>query len=440
MNAADESVSSDQIISEAESLKEEKFYYLTAAIAESRTALAKMINNEDESFKLKAKHQEYKVKFDFRHYVREIVIELDGNPSGKFELTWVSWTANKSESKSATASNNQVIFNISDLITGFSILPPEKMLGLSSISIKAVKVVGISLQEFHAKLLRLGTIERLRKNAMVEVENLKSNISIHDAEIEKRKLQADEISSNIKSLMADIDKVDLEKEEADRALETTQIALKSAESQLTSLNQTTIAVEKEITDKKSINSQLAGDIAKKGAALTGLKSQINLFPTEIKGFADEGASAISKYLILSFLPIALIFFLGYDLYESGKALASYAPQGALETIYLMAVRMPYVVVAFAIAGAAFKVSQIFAGEIIAIYRQRLNLTKLSILAKDVSDSSAAGLELDDDSIYEKRVYLKMLILREHLKPYLPDTFSYVEKTRTSQDAGESVGE
>jgi len=440
MSTSEEAASADQIISEADGLKEESFLNLSATIAESKTALAKLINNAAADVVLKAKHREYKVKLDNRYYVREIIIELSGNPSGSFELTWTSWTKNGVASKKAAAANNQIVVSVSDLITDFTLLPPEKMLGFSSVAIKSVKVVGINQHEFHSKLLRLGIIERLRKDALTEIDKLKAQIASQDAEVKSRQDKADEISANINELDASIEKIEQEAKEATEKLEATVLAIKNAEGQLNSINQTAIAVEKEITDKKALNGRLASQVEKNLQTLSELKSQINLFPTEIKGFADEGAGAISKYLILSFLPIVLIFFLGYDLYESGKAMISHIPQGTIEKIYLMAARVPYVVVTFAIAGASFKVAQIFINEIISIYRQRLNLTKLSILAKDVSDSSAASLGLSDDALYEKRVYLKMLILREHLKSYLPTSFSYRERAKPDENESEEEEE
>ena len=60
----------------------------------------------------------------------------------------------------------------------------------------------------------------------------------------------------------------------------------------------------------------------------------------------------------------------------------------------------------------------FFNELIKINRQRLNLTKISIIAKDVSASAEQGLDLTSEQIYRLRTESKMSLLREHLKEYI----------------------
>ena len=56
-------------------------------------------------------------------------------------------------------------------------------------------------------------------------------------------------------------------------------------------------------------------------------------------------------------------------------------------------------------------------------RQRLNLTKVSIIAKDVSNSIELDLGLSEEEKYHKRLALKMDLLRDHLKTYISSEFS-----------------
>lgn len=55
---------------------------------------------------------------------------------------------------------------------------------------------------------------------------------------------------------------------------------------------------------------------------------------------------------------------------------------------------------------------------IKINRQRLNLTKISIIAKDVSSASEHELALSSDEVYRLRTELKMKLLGDHLKDYI----------------------
>lgn len=69
-------------------------------------------------------------------------------------------------------------------------------------------------------------------------------------------------------------------------------------------------------------------------------------------------------------------------------------------------------------------------------QQRLNLTKISIIAKDVSDASEDDLSLDDAARYEHRTHLKMNLLREHLKGYLAEDYEYKQRDLPPHDPKE----
>ena len=47
-------------------------------------------------------------------------------------------------------------------------------------------------------------------------------------------------------------------------------------------------------------------------------------------------------------------------------------------------------------------------------RQRLSLTKVSIIAKDISQAAESGLKLSDEQIYANRLKVKMALLSEHI--------------------------
>lgn len=50
-----------------------------------------------------------------------------------------------------------------------------------------------------------------------------------------------------------------------------------------------------------------------------------------------------------------------------------------------------------------------------INRQRLSLTKISIIAKDVSQASESKLSFTDEQIYANRLKVKMALLGDHIK-------------------------
>ena len=87
-------------------------------------------------------------------------------------------------------------------------------------------------------------------------------------------------------------------------------------------------------------------------------------------------------------------------------------------------RIPFVLIALALLEVCgYVVGRLFS-EIIRINRQRLALSKLSIIARDVSVAAAQNLEFDNDQLYEKEVKLKMEMLRAYMTEDLGLDFEY----------------
>lgn len=71
-------------------------------------------------------------------------------------------------------------------------------------------------------------------------------------------------------------------------------------------------------------------------------------------------------------------------------------------------------------------------EIIEINRQRLNLTKIGIIAKDISNAAEVGLDLNEVERYGLRVRLKMELLKDHLKGYISSNIDVQLPSSVSQ--------
>ena len=92
-------------------------------------------------------------------------------------------------------------------------------------------------------------------------------------------------------------------------------------------------------------------------------------------------------------------------------------------------RMPYVIIATRIITASYKLARVFVAEIMRINQQRLNLSKISIIATDASNTSQGRLtDLSDCELCELWTDLKMQLLRDHLKEYLSSDFRYHGKS------------
>ena len=154
------------------------------------------------------------------------------------------------------------------------------------------------------------------------------------------------------------------------------------------------------------------------------EGNINLFPTEIVDFVNQGSKKIKQYFWITLVPITLIAIMFGILIWGAADLSTVFTKDADYNITAVALsRLPYVTISLAIITASYQIARVFITEMIKINNQRLSLTKISIIAKDVSSASEAGLNLDDEDIYRLRTELKMKMLGDHLKEYISKDFT-----------------
>jgi len=108
----------------------------------------------------------------------------------------------------------------------------------------------------------------------------------------------------------------------------------------------------------------------------------------------------------------------------------------LDLLTIFTTRLPFVVVAVTLISSSFALIKFFLNRVIIIHKERLQLSKLAIIAKDVSTFSAAGLELSKQEQYEQRTCLKMQLLKSHLSEKIEE-FEYEKKNteleKTTED-------
>lgn len=103
------------------------------------------------------------------------------------------------------------------------------------------------------------------------------------------------------------------------------------------------------------------------------------------------------------------------------------------TIFLT--RIPFVLVAIALVEACGFIVGRLIFEIVKINRQRLEFSKLSIIAKDVVLASSAELEMTDEERFSEETKLKMTLLQEHMKSQAQEEFRYTGSALTSAIIG-----
>tara|TARA_R110000851_G_scaffold29460_11_gene81099 strand:- start:1930 stop:3303 length:1374 start_codon:yes stop_codon:yes gene_type:complete len=190
-------------------------------------------------------------------------------------------------------------------------------------------------------------------------------------------------------------------------------------------------IQEILAERDAERKALVSEIAEHKQTLRALKDDINMFPTEVSGFVSQAVLNIKSYWRLSWVPIGLLVLVTALLLINAANLTTVVDEQENARIFsILITRLPYVLITTAIIGAAYKLAAMLIREIIRINQQRLNLSKISIIATDTSKASEEGLnELTDTERHELRTRLKMDMLRDHMKEYLSRDFYPTTKSR-----------
>lgn len=198
--------------------------------------------------------------------------------------------------------------------------------------------------------------------------------------------------------------------------------LKSSESDLISRVE---AIDDSIDGKKNEQHSLNTDISTLKSNLQKLKADIYNFTSDFSGYNEAAGQSVARYLFIALIPIIIIGLVTIALFNNAADLTYvFERSDKVDITSIFLTRMPYVILASAIITACYKIAKLFISEVINISRRRQDLIQVSIIAKDVSETSVNGLSLSDEALYEKRTKLKLSLLREHLKGLISNNYIY----------------
>ena len=219
----------------------------------------------------------------------------------------------------------------------------------------------------------------------------------------------------------------------DEALERKTIQENSLTTKNDAIQKQTLATESELAQKTERLSNTNIAIANGEDKLKNLVSNINVFSEEFSGFVDQGTKQVKVYLVLAIIPLVLLCIVVFQLFHGAVDLSlKYSEIPKIDLLTLFTTRVPFVTIAAFVVAACIKILYFLTSRIINIHQQRLNMAKIAILAKDVSDASTSNLDLSSDEIYEAKTYLKMSILKSYLADQIGD-YSY--KVRDKKNIG-----
>jgi hypothetical protein len=382
----------------------------------------KLVANSGHNAQVKTQHRWYDFEFSEFVFLNRIEVFASGFSSyHDFEIKYVTVDQKEVIVKKSVA-ENVVVQPVNNAIRSISFKPPTSWMVERLIA--SVKLIGLTQSDAENFL---STVERIDAYKQTALSNMKD--AIENAESENNKFV--ELQAQLTSIHSEIAKS--KTEVSTKKAEITKLAEKinslradqaNNQNSLTTSSESLSRVNSEITNQTSIRNSLNEEITEKSSDLKSLKENINMFPSEISGFVGQGTSTMWIYVGLSAIPVLIILAMFIILIRGAADLTTVLTDKPNYSIYaIFLTRIPYVTIAAMIIAASYKICRVLLEEVIRINRQKLNLTKISIIAKDVSFASENELELDDEQRYQLRTKIKMDLLRDHLKDYLSKDFT-----------------
>jgi uncharacterized phage infection (PIP) family protein YhgE len=357
-------------------------------------------------------------------FLSEIVVSMENYSSlDTFEMKWELAQGGTNHRDISRGSDTAYRASVNQLVKSISFKPPRKW--FTNPKLNSVSLVGFQTKELDEFVRLVTRLERFKADIVEDSERAIRSAQEANNKLDALRQERDQLNGQITEAKGTV--TDLNNQIGRLTEERNGLVadVKKREETVTTLGEQEVTVKERITERNAERSALAAEIAEMKQELRSLQDDINMFPTEISGFVSQAAKNTSMYWWLSVVPIVLLVVMAALLVSNAANLTTVIDEHENARIFsILVTRIPYVVIATAIIGAAYKLATLFVGEIMRINQQRLNLSKVSIIATDVSKASAEGLEdLSDEEIFALRTRLKMDMLRDHMKEYLSKDFA-----------------
>lgn len=384
-----------------------------------------LINNVDPEKFVDSRNQTYQFNLKEPIFANSIEFQLEAYANYKdVEFGFRLARDGSLHSKKYRIGDGTLIVEVNEIIDSFSIKPPRQY-GKDT-KFKSVVVNGLDLDSLESVLEKIGDVNKFISKLRSDSDKIVTKAEEASGVLAGFEDQKNSLNNEIATISKQRDDAQTELDEVNEELESLKLDLDSNRKTESDLQSRLEDLSDKIDQKNKESRTLNTDIAERESELKSLKDDINMFPSEISGFVEQGANNIKRYSLFASIPIALLVVYTLALFTNAADLTTvYNTRPDFNIWTLLLSRLPFALISIFVIHACYKLAKVFIVEIMRINQQRLNLSKIGIVAKDVTDASVSGLEdFSDDEIHELRTKLKMELLKDHLKSYLSEDFEH----------------
>lgn len=390
----------------------------------SSSKTAKLLGNELEENEIKGTSRWHNFFFNEIIYIESIEVITFGYPDGH-EIIIQTCSANGSWNKEKTLkiTQNKILLSIKGMRSGFRFEPKTKF--SSDIKITAVNVIGLEASDLSDAINSIVKIEDFSQ----KIEESGEKIFIDTQKVIEERRAAlelkESLDSEISTRTTEIGRLIEEQTKSQESITEAERRVEVLSGRQADVSEKIERLEGTIEQRVQEREALAQQVSEKSSELKSLQDDINLFPSEIKGYVSQGTKNANLYALLCIIPFLVLIILGIRLLNNAEDLVqSFNLDNNIDVLEILLSRAPYVIVSFAFLALVSAVLTFLLTEIVNINRRKQEMYKINIIATDVSDASGVNLELSDDERMAHLSALKIQMLRDHLKHTLSEDFHF----------------
>lgn len=426
--------------------------FSTEFISKLSSGIVRCLDADRKPFSAKS-GDPYEIIFLEPAYVATVEIEFSKPILGaEFELSIHDSLINRTVRKKLEQSSlsSTILFKVNCVTSGVSIcLQPTyfELFRRRTLEVKKISILGFTAKDFETLTDSFTLVQGLRERAIEDVAREMSDLQSRQDNVQQRETTVTQLEANKKAELAELE-ANLEEAEEETTNATAKLVSlkddiaraetrKQAVADQVSAHEATVrSIDGEVSKGKEQLRALAVDTSEAERRLRELTNNVNLFSEEFSSFSDHGAKQARTFIYLSIVPLAIIGILTAQLLMGAVDLSvKYVKEPNLDLITVFITRLPYLAVCGSILAVCYSALRFLFNRISVIYAERLDFSKIGIIAKDVASASANGLLLADEQLYEVRTYLKIEMLKSYLSGNI-GAFTYAKREFKSENSRE----
>ncbi|MFC6280692.1 MULTISPECIES: hypothetical protein [Polaromonas] len=422
----------DRSLDELEELPAVEFDVFPAEfVSKLGGGIVRCLNANSKPFSIKS-GEPYEIFFLEPAYVATVEIEFSKKVFGAgVELSIHDSLSNRNVIKKVDQDllSSVMAFTVNCVTSGISIyLPPGffELFRKRTLEVKQIRILGFTPNDFVQLSESLTRLQGLRETTIEEISQEKINIQSREEKVQQRETSVTQLEANKRAELAELEEtLETTKEETTEAtanlvnlkddIGRTETRKQAVLEQISTYEATVRSIDGEVSKGKEQLRALAIETSEAERRLRELTNNVNLFSEEFSSFSDHGAKQARTFIWLSIVPLAIIVILTAQLLMGAVDLSvRYVKEPNIDLLTIFVTRLPYLTICGSILAVCYSAVLFLFNRISVIYAERLDFSKIGIVAKDVASASANGLAFSDEQLYEARTYLKIEMLKAYL--------------------------